>query len=79
MKPKLLLPSCCSDTSPTELAEIEQTLAQMPTPHPGYQLSLQYQDQHFSVDLWEFAIKSVFATTALDESGGSVVEIDTSN
>jgi len=41
-------------------AEIEQTLAQMPTPHPGYQLSLQYQDQHFSVDLWGICYQVCF-------------------
>jgi len=52
----------------------------MPTPHPGYQLSLQYQDQHFSVDLWGICYQVCFRnySPSLDESGGSVVEIDTS-
>jgi len=53
------------EAPPTELAEIEQTLAQMPTPHPGYQLSLQYQDQHFSVDLWGICYQVCFRNQPL--------------
>lgn len=64
---------------PMELAEIEQTLSKLPTPHPGYQLTLQRQDQQVSVDLWELCYQVCFRhySPLLDELGSSVVEIDT--
>lgn len=66
--------------SQEELAEIEQTLTQLPTPHPGYQLSLQHQNQQVSVDLWELCYQVCFRNynPSLNESANGEVEIDTS-
>lgn len=66
--------------SPEELAEIEQDLTGLSTPHPGYQMSLQHQDQHFSVDLWELCYQVCFRNynSLVDESANREVEIDTS-
>ena len=67
--------------APMELAEIEQALTQLPTPHPGYHLTLQHQGlQQVSVDLWELCYQVCFRnySPSVDESGGSAVEIDTS-
>ena len=66
--------------SPMELVELEQTLTQLPTPHPGYQLSLQHQDKHFSFDLWEICYQVCFLnySPSLNASANYTVEIDTS-
>lgn len=65
--------------TPMELAEIEQSLAQMPTPYPGYQLNLQYKElQQVSVELWELCYQVCFRnySPSLNESNG--IQIDTS-
>ena len=65
--------------SPAKLVEIEQALTHMPTPHPGYQLSLQHQDQHLNVDLWELCYQVCFRdyNPSLEQSAYGT-EIDTS-
>lgn len=67
--------------SPTEVGEIEQTLAKMPTPHPGYYLCLQHEGlPQVSVDLWELCYQVCFRnySPSLNESAKEPVEIDTS-
>jgi hypothetical protein len=67
--------------TPMELAEIEQALTRLPTPHPGYQLILQHQGlQQVSVDLWELCYQVCFRNyhPSLDESANREVQIDTS-
>ncbi|MGL4621129.1 hypothetical protein, partial [Chroococcidiopsis sp.] len=65
--------------SPERTAEIEQAIANLPTPQPGYQLSLQNQDQQYNFDLWELCYQVCFQQYNTDStSTNSSVEIDTS-
>ncbi len=66
--------------SPEQAAQIEQAIAQLPTPHPGYHLCLQRQDQQVNVDLWELCYQICFRnySSSLDESASLAVKIDTS-
>ncbi|MBE9017832.1 hypothetical protein C7Y66_21735 [Chroococcidiopsis sp. CCALA 051] len=65
--------------SPERTAEIEQAIANLPTPQPGYQLSLQNQDQQYNFDLWELCYQVCFQQYNADlTSSHSSVEIDTS-
>ena len=65
--------------SPERTAEIEQAIANLPTPQPGYQLSLQNQDQQYNFDLWELCYQVCFQQYNADPtSSNSSVEIDTS-
>jgi len=41
-------------------AEIEQTLAALPAPYPGYQLCLSQADHQVCVDLWEICYQICF-------------------
>jgi hypothetical protein len=67
--------------APMELAEIEQALTKLPTPHPGYQLNLQHQGlQQVRVDLWELCYQVCFRnySPSVDRSVSLEVQIDTS-
>ena len=67
--------------APMELAEIEQALTQLPTPHPGYHLTLQHQGlQQVSVDLWELCYQVCFRnySPSLAQAAHLEVQIDTS-
>ena len=65
--------------SPERTAEIEQAIANLPTPQPGYQLSLQNQNQQYNFDLWELCYQVCFQQyNAAPTSSNSSVEIDTS-
>lgn len=65
--------------SPERTAEIEQAIANLPTPQPGYQLSLQNQDQQYNFDLWELCYQVCFQQyNTGSTSSHSSVEIDTS-
>jgi hypothetical protein len=60
-------------------AEIEMAIANLPTPQPGYQLSLQNQDRQYNFDLWELCYQVCFQHYDTDlASSNSSVEIDTS-
>ncbi|MBW4508623.1 MAG: hypothetical protein KME64_19240 [Scytonematopsis contorta HA4267-MV1] len=62
--------------TPEQAAQIRETLAQLPTPHPGYHLCLQRQEQQIHVDLWELCYQVCFLdyTPEVDNA----VDIDTS-
>lgn len=66
--------------SPERTAQIEQAIAKLPIPQPGYQLSLQHQDQQFSFDLWDICYQVCFRhyNPSLAQSNNYTVEIDTS-
>ena len=65
--------------APMELAEIEQTLTQMPTPYPGYHLCLQYQGlQQVSVELWELCYQVCFHNYSPYLEKSDQIQIDTS-
>ncbi len=67
--------------TPDQAIEIEQAIAQLATPCPGYYLTLQRQDmQPVSVDLWELCYQVCFRnySPSLSESIDREVEIDTS-
>lgn len=73
--------------SPEATAEIEQSLAELPTPHAGYLLRLTHQDRQVTVDLWELCYQICFrdydAATGTSRSRGfgrptsQGVEVDT--
>lgn len=65
---------------PEQAAEIERTLADLPTPFPGYLLCLKHQDQQVTVDLWELCYQICFRNYADLQSlvDTETVEIDTS-
>lgn len=46
--------------SPEQALEIEQMLARLPTPFPGYLLCLEHQGQQVQVDLWELCYQVCF-------------------
>jgi hypothetical protein len=61
--------------TPEEQNKIRETLTKLPTPHPGYHLSLQRQEEQVKVDLWELCYQVCF----LDYSSvNSIVDVDTS-
>ena len=65
--------------TPEQAMEIEQAIAQLPVPQPGYQLYLQNQERQFSFDLWELCYQVCFLhySSLLSESPNYKVEIDT--
>lgn len=74
-------------TAPAEEAdEIERSLAQLPTPYPGYHLTLKQHDRQVSVDLWQLCYQICFqnydADSGTAHASGQTetlpVEVDTS-
>ena len=61
--------------TPEDAEQIRETLAKLPTPHPGYHLCLQRQEQQVNVDLWELCYQVCFVDYTLSDD---VVDIDTS-
>ncbi|MFH7026137.1 MAG: hypothetical protein ACHBN1_12205 [Heteroscytonema crispum UTEX LB 1556] len=61
--------------TPEQAAEIRKSLAKLPTPHPGYHLRLQRQEQVVNVDLWELCYQVCFLGYSPENE---VVDIDTS-
>jgi hypothetical protein len=56
----LLLRSELEGATPEEATKIEQALAQLPSPYPGYQLCLKCHDQQVTIDLWELCYRICF-------------------
>ncbi|WP_414623966.1 hypothetical protein [Calothrix sp. CCY 0018] len=61
--------------TPEQVVQIRETLAKLPTPHPGYHLCLQRQEQQVNVDLWELCYQVCFVEYTLSDD---TVDIDTS-
>ena len=61
--------------TPEQAVQIRETLAKLPTPHPGYHLCLQRQEQQVNVDLWELCYQVCFVEYTLSDD---TVDIDTS-
>ena len=61
--------------TPEDAEQIRETLAKLPTPHPGYHLCLQRQEQQVNVDLWELCYQVCFVDYTLSDDA---VDIDTS-
>jgi hypothetical protein len=61
--------------TPEQAAEIRESLAKLPTPHPGYHLRLQRQGQEVNVDLWELCYQVCFLGYSPENQ---VVDIDAS-
>ena len=61
--------------TPEDAEQIRETLAKLPTPHPGYHLCLQRQEQQVNVDLWELCYQVCFVEYTLSDD---TVDIDTS-
>ncbi|MBD1908868.1 MULTISPECIES: hypothetical protein [Cyanophyceae] len=65
--------------SPEEASVIENSLADIPNPYPGYLLCLQQQDREVSVDLWELCYQVCFRNyNQVTHQENAEVEIDTS-
>lgn len=64
---------------PSEAAEIEQTLAQLPQSYQGYELHLEHQGHRASIDLWELCYQICFRNyeSSADDVNNAPVEIDT--
>lgn len=62
-----------------QTAQIEQAIAHLPTPQPGYYLALQNQQQQFNIDLWDLCYQVCFRhySPLLAESDNYTIEIDT--
>jgi hypothetical protein len=67
--------------TPIEAEEIEEQLARLPSPQPGYILCLQKGDRQITVDIWQLCYQICFRNyspvlNALDQD--MIVEVDTS-
>lgn len=62
--------------SAEELIAIESALAQLPSPHPSYQLHLQQQEHTVTVDLWNLCYEICFqhydAASGISHALGSI-------
>lgn len=56
----LLLRSELAKASPEAAPGIEEALSELPTPFPGYYLSLQNGDREIKVDLWDLCYQICF-------------------
>lgn len=65
--------------SSEESTVIQETLARLPQPHPGYYLSLQRGDREITVDLWQLCYQICFRNynSVVNVSKDPLVEIDT--
>ncbi|MEM7579963.1 MAG: hypothetical protein ACFB02_18900 [Mastigocoleus sp.] len=63
------------NATPEAAVEIRQRLAELPTPHPGYHLCLQRQEQQVNVDVWELCYQVCFLNYRAESEA---VTIDTS-
>ena len=74
------LQAALATAEPEQAAEIEQALAKLPTPFPGYLLCLEKQGQQVQVDLWELCYQVCFRNYKVLQNSFSqpAVEIDTS-
>ncbi|MGF1674156.1 MAG: hypothetical protein ACFCUV_10790 [Rivularia sp. (in: cyanobacteria)] len=61
--------------TPEQAEQIKERLRLLPTPHPGYHLCLQRQEQQVNVDLWELCYQVCFLEYTLTDDK---VDIDTS-
>ncbi len=72
-------------TTDAQAVEIEQVLADLPTPFPGYHLRLEHHDQTVTLDMWELCYQICFryydvesgTSHEPDQAIGESVEVDT--
>jgi hypothetical protein len=68
-----------AEADPDSAAAIEQTLAHLPQPYPGYELWLEHQGQQIHVDLWQLCYAVCFDRYMPNmESGKEPIAIDAS-
>lgn len=77
-----------ADPPPEQAAELEQELAALPAPYPGYLLRLSHQGQEVTVELWDLCYQICFRnydsatgtswTQGFGQSKNEGVEVDTS-
>jgi hypothetical protein len=67
------------DATSAAAGKIEQMLADLPHPIPGYELRLEYQDQQISIELWDLCYQVCFDhyNPAASRLGDQPVMIDT--
>jgi hypothetical protein len=66
--------------SPERIAAIQEALARLPQPHPGYYLVLEKGDRTVTIDLWQLCYQICFRNynPVVNTSNDPVVEVDTS-
>ncbi|MDX2214172.1 MAG: hypothetical protein SFY66_12860 [Oculatellaceae cyanobacterium bins.114] len=66
--------------SPEQSTAIQEALAQLPQPHPGYYLCLQKGDREVTVDLWQLCYQICFRNynPVVNVLENPIVEVDTS-
>ncbi|WP_448572108.1 hypothetical protein [Trichothermofontia sp.] len=66
---------------PEAAVELEHTLAQLPTPHPGYLLTSKQTGRQIAIDLWQLQFQVCFrnypSLDAIQPERDQQVEIDT--
>jgi hypothetical protein len=62
-----LLQAELKTATPDRVEAIEQALAALPTPHPGYELCLQRDDRQVSIDMWEICYQICFQALELGQ------------
>jgi len=71
---------------PEQTEEVEEALSRLPSPYPGYQLCLEHQGRHITVDLWELCYQICFqnydaatgTSRVSDQADSQGVVVDTS-
>lgn len=63
---------------PEQATEIQETLAHLPSPYPGYELHLEKNDRQVNVDLWALCYQICFRSDNGEWSDDFPVEVDTS-
>ena len=67
-----------AQAEPADISEIQQELAQLPHPIPGYELRLQQGDRHITVDLWEICYQICFLNySSIQQEHQISADIDT--
>lgn len=62
---------------PEQAAEIQETLAHLPSPYPGYELCLEKDDRQVNIDLWALCYRICFRSENGEWRDDFPVEIDT--
>lgn len=83
MKTQVLALKQQLEAAPANAADLEQELALLPQPYPGYVLCLEQGDRQVQVDLWQLCYQICFdnydvaAAAAIADAHDPIVEIDT--
>ncbi len=71
------LRSQLESASPEAAPQIEESLSQLPSPYPGYELQLKKHDRQINVDLWELCYRICFELEGEVLNDNRPVSVDT--